>query len=103
MATLCPCASYVPFTGFSVTVLRKIPRQLVHRNLSRTVKGKKQKAIKNNIDIQGILGSSGVNSGRKSLSDANNDSPKDQAKDEAFRKWQTSEERTNLLKQGERR
>ena len=86
-----------------MTVLRKIPRQLVHRNLSRAVKGKKQKVIEDNIDIQRILGGSGVNSSEKSQSGAANDSPKDQAKSEAFKKWQASEERTNLLKQGERR
>jgi len=100
------CVSHLPFLGFAMTVMRNIPKQLVYRKFSRGVKGRGQKAVQDRVDIEEILRTSGVttvapvtSTSKSVATKGTNSCPKD----DAFKKWQASEERTNLLKQGERR
>ena len=102
MATLHRFFGHFPFVGFSTTALPRFPGQLVYRNYSRRLKGKRPKGEKESIDIEGILKSSTANKespATPNASEVSNDSPGN----EEIKKWQVSEDRTNLLKQGERR
>lgn len=101
MVATVTCCLIRHLPGFPITVIRPIPKTLVYRNFSKKIKGKRQKVIKDNVDIEGILRSSSAASTTKPAIEiaATNDSPKDRE----IKTWQTSEERTNLLKQGERR
>lgn len=102
MATLHRFFGHFPFVGFSTTALPRFPGQLVYRNYSRRLKGKRPKGEKESIDIEGILKSSTAKKespATPNVSEVSNDSPGN----EEIKKWQVSEDRTNLLKQGERR
>ena len=81
--------------------MRNISNKLFYRNFSRKLKGKRPKVIKqkDNVDIKGILKSSSAapTSIKPVVESAAS------RKDIEIKTWQASEQRTILLKQGERR
>lgn len=81
--------------------MARFPRHFIHRNYSRRLKGKRHQVAKDSIDIEGILRGSPAISNATSppASEVGNESEND----EGIKNWQVSEERTNLLKQGEKR
>ena len=101
MATLCGFHSLLILGRFSRSTLARFPRHFIYRNYSRRLKGKRQQVAKDSIDIEGILkGSPAISSApsppaAKVVNESEND--------ERIKNWQVSEQRTNLLKQGEKR
>lgn len=86
--------------GCPSRTLQNFPKPLVYKNFSQRVKRRKQTVAKTSVDIDGILSSTST---KKVPTAATNDPASVSPKDETLKTWQTSEERTNLLKQGERR
>ncbi|XP_044164074.1 uncharacterized protein LOC122948353 [Acropora millepora] len=101
MATLCGFHSLLIFGRVSRSTLARFPRHFIYRNYSRRLKGKRQQVAKDGIDIEGILkGSPAISSASSPpASKVVNESEND----ERIKNWQVSEQRTNLLKQGEKR
>lgn len=86
--------------GCPLRTLQNFPKPLVYRKFSQRVKRRRQTVAKTGIDIDGILSSTST---KKVPTAATNDPASVSPKDEVLKTWQASEERTNLLKQGERR
>ena len=92
------------FPGFLTTLVEGFSSKLFYRNLSQKVKGKRPKLTnikqKDSVDIEGILKRPGavVGSAEPLVVDSS-----ETTKGIEIKKWQASRQRTNLLKQGERR
>lgn len=92
------------FPGFLTTLVQGFSSKLFYRNLSQKVKGKRPKLTnikqKDSVDIEGILKRPGavVGTAEPPVVDSS-----ETTKEIEIKKWQASRERTNLLKQGERR
>ena len=92
------------FPGFLTTLVQGFSSKLFYRNLSQKVKGKRPKLTnikqKDSVDIEGILKRPGavVGSAESLVVDSS-----ETTKGIEIKKWQASRQRTNLLKQGERR
>lgn len=96
--------SHPLFPGFLTIFAQSFPRKLFYRNFSRKVKGKRPNLTnmkqKDSVDIDGILKRPGAVLGTAEplVLDSN-----ETTKEIEIKKWQASRQRTNLLKQGERR
>ena len=96
--------SHPHFPGFLTTLVQGFSSKLFYRNLSQKVKGKRPKLTnikqKDSVDIEGILKRPGavVGSAESLVVDSS-----ETTKGIEIKKWQASRQRTNLLKQGERR
>ena len=96
--------SHPRFPGFLTTLVQGFSSKLFYRNLSQKVKGKRPKLTnikqKDSVDIEGILKRPGavVGSAESLVVDSS-----ETTKGIEIKKWQASRQRTNLLKQGERR
>ncbi|CAH3113831.1 unnamed protein product [Porites lobata] len=96
--------SHPRFPGFLTTLVQGFSSKLFYRNLSQKVKGKRPKLTnikqKDSVDIEGILKRPGavVVSAESLVVDSS-----ETTKGIEIKKWQASRQRTNLLKQGERR
>jgi len=78
-------------------------QQVCHRNYTRRARKKKQTVQEEGkIDIGGILRGSGASSGNKLVA-GNGTATKKSTQDSAVKVWQGSEERTSLLRKGEKR
>lgn len=92
------------FPGFLTTLVEGFSSKLFYRNLSQKVKGKRPKLTnikqKDSVDIEGILKRPGavVGSAESLVVDSS-----ETTKGIEIKTWQASRQRTNLLKQGERR
>lgn len=92
------------FPGFLTTLVHGFSSKLFYRNLSQKVKGKRPKLTnmkqKDSVDIEGILKRPGavVGTAEPLVVDTS-----ETTKEIEIKKWQASRQRTNLLKQGERR
>lgn len=92
------------FPGFLTTLVQGFSSKLFYRNLSQKVKGKRPKLTnikqKDSVDIEGILKRPGavVGCAEPLVVDSS-----ETTKGIEIKKWQASRQRTNLLKQGERR
>lgn len=97
-------SSHPRFPGFLTTLVQGFSSKPFYRNLSQKVKGKRPKLTnikqKDSVDIEGILKRPGavVGSAESLVVDSS-----ETTKGIEIKKWQASRQRTNLLKQGERR
>ena len=97
--------SFDKLTVFDVIMRNVRKQQVCHRNYTRRARKRKQQTVQEEgkIDIGDILSGSGASSGNRKLVAGNNTVTKKSTQDTVVKVWQGSEERTSLLRKGEKK